>query len=247
MTQYYLERDNEMIGPLNADQLIENGMTPDSLVWNSLTEMWCPATYYPDVLQQLQKCPAYADQQFSVEPGDVALATTGKRPMMGFWEAVKECWRNKFDFGGRARRSEYWWFQLAIVLGYLLLIAIPILIETGLGFSNSSSSTVLSVVGIALFIILVIFLFVIGIASFAALTRRLHDTNRSGWWIGSLFLCNLLVRFLSFDGPEFVHHNRVIFIGICLASLVVSIIVLVFSCLDSDKEENDYGPSPKYQ
>lgn len=51
----------------------------------------------------------------------------------------------------------------------------------------------------------------------AANVRRLHDTSRSGWW--------LLLGFVP---------------------LVGGIVLLVFSCLDSVPEPNQYGPSPKH-
>lgn len=52
--------------------------------------------------------------------------------------------------------------------------------------------------------------------SLAVSVRRLHDTGRSGWWI---------------------------LIG--LIPLVGSIILLVFMCLDSQNNGNQYGPNPK--
>ena len=37
-------------------------------------------------------------------------------PQLGFMDAVKICLKKYFDFKGRARRSEYWWFMLAIYI-----------------------------------------------------------------------------------------------------------------------------------
>ena len=54
------------------------------------------------------------------------------------------------------------------------------------------------------------------VPSLAVLVRRLHDTGRSGWWF-----------FISF----------VPFVG--------AIILLVFTCLDSQMENNEYGSNPK--
>jgi uncharacterized membrane protein YhaH (DUF805 family) len=51
--------------------------------------------------------------------------------------------------------------------------------------------------------------------SLSVLFRRLHDTGRSGWWF--------LISFIPVIG---------------------SIILLVFTCLDST-EDNQYGPNPK--
>jgi len=76
---------------------------------------------------------------------------------MTFQESIKTCFSKYADFNGRARRSEYWWFALFIVLASLALGII--------------SDIVSGLFSIAVFL-----------PSIAAGTRRLHDTNRSGWW-----------------------------------------------------------------
>lgn len=75
---------------------------------------------------------------------------------MTFTESIKTCLSKYADFSGRATRSEYWWFVLAIVLG----------------------SIVTSLIGDLVYAI-----FVLGtiVPSIAAAARRLHDTGRSGW------------------------------------------------------------------
>ena len=48
-------------------------------------------------------------------------------PMMSFGDAVKTCFSKYCNFNGRARRSEFWWFYLALyivnsVLGAVLAV-----------------------------------------------------------------------------------------------------------------------------
>ena len=76
---------------------------------------------------------------------------------MTFQESIRVCFSKYADFNGRAERSEYWWFILFIVIASLAI---------------SMVSSVLSG------------LFSLGtlLPSISAATRRLHDTNRSGWW-----------------------------------------------------------------
>ena len=76
---------------------------------------------------------------------------------MTFQESIRVCFSKYADFNGRADRSEYWWFVLFIVI---------------VSLATSMVSSVLSG------------LFSLGtlLPSIAAATRRLHDTNRSGWW-----------------------------------------------------------------
>lgn len=76
---------------------------------------------------------------------------------MTFQESIKVCFTKYADFNGTASRSEYWWFVLFIVVASMVL---------------SMLGSILSG------------LFALGtlIPSIAAATRRLHDTQRSGWW-----------------------------------------------------------------
>lgn len=75
---------------------------------------------------------------------------------MTFTESIKICLSKYADFNGRASRPEYWWFALFIVIG---------------GFGISLVSNMLGT------------LFYLGtmVPSLAAATRRLHDTDKSGW------------------------------------------------------------------
>jgi uncharacterized membrane protein YhaH (DUF805 family) len=76
---------------------------------------------------------------------------------MSFYEAIASCFSKYADFNGRATRSEYWWFFLFITLASCGAVVI----DTTLYY-----------------------LFSIGtlLPLLAAGARRLHDTNRSGWW-----------------------------------------------------------------
>ena len=76
---------------------------------------------------------------------------------MSFQDAIRVCFMKYADFTGRAKRPEYWWYVLFIVVVSIVL---------------SMVSNVLSG----------IFSLATLVPSIAAAARRLHDTNRSGWW-----------------------------------------------------------------
>ena len=76
---------------------------------------------------------------------------------MTFVDAVKACFAKYADFDGRATRAEYWWFFLAVLLG----------------------STATSLIGLRVYSL---FTVVTILPLVAVGARRLHDTNRSGWW-----------------------------------------------------------------
>lgn len=114
-----------------------------------------------------------------------------------------EAFKKYATFEGRARRKEYWFFAL---FNFLILIVLSV-VDMGLGsFSEEAGIGLLSG------------LFCLGILlpSIAVTVRRLHDTDRSGWWI--------LINFIP---------------------LIGAIVLLVFACLDSQPGANKYGPNPK--
>ena len=84
--------------------------------------------------------------------------------------SVKVCFKKYATFEGRAQRSEFWYFYL-----FLLLLGIcTIIIDTGvLGHSIEEEYT--PIITLASVITL--------IPSFSVSARRLHDINRSGWWV----------------------------------------------------------------
>jgi uncharacterized membrane protein YhaH (DUF805 family) len=101
------------------------------------------------------------------------------------------------DFSGRARRAEYWMFVL-----------ISTLISIGLSIVDSilgSGGILEGIYGLAVLL-----------PGIAVAVRRLHDTNRSGWW--------LLIGLIPILGW---------------------IALLIFLIQDSDPGDNKYGANPK--
>jgi uncharacterized membrane protein YhaH (DUF805 family) len=90
---------------------------------------------------------------------------------VGFGEAIKQGFSNGFVYRGRASRSAYWWFNLfALIAAFAVqaIIFIPM---------NSSGGTV------ALFVIDIIVFIYLDLVLLALLVRRLHDIDKSGWWV----------------------------------------------------------------
>lgn len=88
---------------------------------------------------------------------------------MTFAEAIKSCYKKYATVSGRASRSEFWWFELYFNL--------PIIITTALQLSGAMSED--SIVSI------IVGLFILGnvLPVIAVTFRRLHDVNKSGWWL----------------------------------------------------------------
>ena len=126
--------------------------------------------------------------------------------------------RRYADFSGRSRRKEYWMWTLFILIVYLVCFA---LIGAGGFFTSMFDPSVepqITVVGWLGFGLLGIFALAIFIPALAVTIRRLHDQDKSGWFI--------LLQFIPYIG---------------------GIILLVFMCLEGTKGENRFGPDPKGQ
>ena len=87
---------------------------------------------------------------------------------MDFMTAVKTCLNKYFTIEGRASRSEYWWFYLFILIIIILANVIDIAIELPL-FNLIATLAIL-----APFICVAI--------------RRMHDKDKSGWWLLIIFV-----------------------------------------------------------
>lgn len=89
---------------------------------------------------------------------------------MNMIEAVKAVFSKYATFEGRARRSEYWWFVLfTIIVSVVLAVLSPGHGSMGGGMGGGLLNT----------------LWTLGtlLPSIAVGARRLHDINRSGWWL----------------------------------------------------------------
>ncbi|QBQ39796.1 DUF805 domain-containing protein [Sphingobacterium psychroaquaticum] len=123
--------------------------------------------------------------------------------MEWFLKVVRD---NYTNFNGRARRKEYWMFVLfnIIISGALSLV------DRIFGLTYGDTSPYQSGVLSSIYALAVL------LPSIAVAVRRLHDTNKSGWF--------LLVAFIPFVG------------WIYLIYLFIK---------EGDRGQNQYGPDPK--
>ena len=77
---------------------------------------------------------------------------------MDFVSSVKSCFSNYATFSGRASRSEFWWW----VLFSIILAIVTSLIDMRLEMAASVATL---------------------LPGIAVTARRLHDIDRSGWWM----------------------------------------------------------------
>jgi len=77
---------------------------------------------------------------------------------MTFGESISVCFKKYVGFDGRASRSEFWWFVL-----------FTFLVSLALGIVSQSLSSLFSLAVL--------------LPSLAVGSRRLHDTDRSAWFL----------------------------------------------------------------
>jgi len=97
-----------------------------------------------------------------------------ERELMSFGEALKSFWANYTNFKGRARRSEYWFVQLFLVVVNLAAAVIDLALMDG-DVDRFIANGGGGIVGLVLILATII-------PALAVLIRRLHDTGRIGWW-----------------------------------------------------------------
>ena len=112
---------------------------------------------------------------------------------------LKVMTQNYANFSGRARRMEYWMFFLVYALITLVLGVLE---------------GVFNIVGTLTAVCALAHL----LPSLAVTVRRLHDTNRNGWWA-----------------------------ALALVPVVGPLVLLYFAVLPGDLQPNNYGPNPKFR
>lgn len=123
--------------------------------------------------------------------------------MTTFGQAVKSCFNQYCGFKGRASRAEFWWFTLFTdIVGFVL------------GFVDGLLFTLTENAFFALLGFSGLFQLGVFLPSLAVTARRLHDTDKSGWW---------MLLYLTIIG---------------------GIVVFIFTLLRGNEGSNKYGEDP---
>ena len=127
---------------------------------------------------------------------------------MNMIEAVKSFYTNYVNFSGRSQRSALWWFVL-----FNLIVSVVIAMVEGGGSGSMGGGAMAYTynagpVGIVWSLVNII-------PGIALSIRRLHDLDKSGWWM-----------------------------LIALIPLIGAIILLVWDCQKGTEGPNRFGPDP---
>jgi uncharacterized membrane protein YhaH (DUF805 family) len=91
---------------------------------------------------------------------------------MNFKQAVSSCFSKYVDFSGRARRSEFWYWTLFVIVVQAVLEMLDSAAFPDLVWGPFSSIFTLATV----------------LPGLAVMVRRLHDLDRTGWWVLLMFV-----------------------------------------------------------
>ena len=163
--------------------------------------------------------------------------------------------RRYADFSGRSRRMEFWmWVLFQFLIGFAFVVVM--MIVGGAAAMSGDPNQLMAVGGIVL--VLYLLLALMGLAFFipnlAVTVRRLHDTDRSGWWVmlyWGPYLLMIVATFVAGAGmsagsPEMGGMaGGLIGLVAMLAWFVGCIVLLVFMFLEGTRGPNQYGPDPK--
>jgi uncharacterized membrane protein YhaH (DUF805 family) len=138
------------------------------------------------------------------------------------------------DFSGRAPRAEYWWFYLGTVI-----VQIPLSIVDEAVKSWNPLTSLFSLVTLLPWL--------------AVSVRRLHDIDRTGWWLAAFFLPFVVVGawaavailpYLPGTPPEPSGSFLVTMIVGVIAFCILGIVMLVFMVTPGTQGPNRFGDDP---
>ena len=152
------------------------------------------------------------------------------------------------EFSGRSRRKEYWMYFLFIFIVSIVLSILDRMLGLGGGSALDSSvapggggigaATHMGVLG-GLFALATL------IPNIAVAIRRLHDTDRAGWWVLIGFgpylvaIAMMVIGFMTGQFGLLATGGLLMMVG-----FVGAIVLLVFMCLPGTSGPNKYGPDP---
>jgi uncharacterized membrane protein YhaH (DUF805 family) len=150
------------------------------------------------------------------------------------------------QFTGRSTRREFWMWVLFIIIVTIVLSILDGML--GLGGHNSYGSTNLSGPGATGYSygaatrggwLTNLFSLAVLVPNIAVSVRRLHDVNRSGWWILMPFAPYVVGFILMLGLHSFAVGGLLIGVG-----AIGAIVLLVWYCLRGTVGPNRFGPDP---
>ena len=138
---------------------------------------------------------------------------------MDFVQAINICFKKFIIFRGRAKRSEYWYWRLfELIFAYGSLRLDQIFLERDSGLFSLFIFTITFIPGISVSV------------------RRLHDVDKSGWWLLPPFLGTFFFFFTKITNMSIILTNMSVILS------VISFVFLLFWFVSPGTEDkNRFG------
>ncbi|MDO4220648.1 MAG: DUF805 domain-containing protein [Akkermansia sp.] len=159
-----------------------------------------------------------ADWSDSYDPNTASVPRLFARALVASWTAWK----------GRATRREFW------IGGGILGIVSAAIVYGSFEWCRSLTDDV----DVQFYVLEGLCVFLLVLPGMGTVSRRLHDTGRSGLLIAAAFAV-ALICFCNEPSPDKF--------DIRWASLAIPAVITIFCMLDSGREPNAWGPSPKFK
>jgi uncharacterized membrane protein YhaH (DUF805 family) len=107
---------------------------------------------------------------------------------MSFGQSIATCFRKYVDAKGRASRSEFWYFQLFL---FILQTVASLIDSNVLGTELGQTGTVATIASLGTFL-----------PALCVSIRRLHDVERSGWWMLISLTCIGIIPLIFWEASK---------------------------------------------
>ena len=160
--------------------------------------------------------------------------------MSGYINAM----RRYFEFGGRSSRSEFWFF----VLFYVIIIILAAVLDAVIFGSQGGIGILYGIVALAHLV-----------PAIAVSVRRLHDIDRTGWWVLFFVLVPIIIPLIAMGAlggslALMMGSETDVFAGmaamgigllvVALVDIVILIVAIIFYATPGTPGPNRFGPPP---
>lgn len=151
-----------------------------------------------------------------------------------------------FGLSGRVNRKPYWLFVLGIVLVQFLILGniLAAVIAYGLNGEDPDTAAKTS-------LIVMVMMLVMAWPGMAVLVKRMHDRNRSGWWIAiayGLSIAGAVLSHFAVDGETGEVLNKALFAVFLPVMIVTTVLwlwlIVEVGFLRGTRGANSFGPDP---
>jgi uncharacterized membrane protein YhaH (DUF805 family) len=146
---------------------------------------------------------------------------------------------------------EYWMFflfQMLIGVAFWVLMAIAGGSALMMGGGDPSALAAAGGFVMILFALYGLISLALFIPALAVTVRRLHDTNRTGWWVLAPIVGYVILiagTVMAASSPDNPGTGGILALVGGLTVFILALVLLVFMFLEGTRGPNNYGPDPK--